>query len=156
VAAAVARGEPRYETGRYGAQVAATEKRFEYAIAVDRAGRLSAEGGASLELDDAWTADHMLLAALARCTLTSLRYHAQRANIEVSAGATASGAVAKRDEDGRYAFVEIECRIDAALEPEPAAEELTGLLANAERDCFVGASLTVAPRYRWQVNGSQL
>jgi organic hydroperoxide reductase OsmC/OhrA len=136
--------------------VAETAKRFEYAIAVDRAGRLSAEGGASVELDDAWTADHMLLAALARCTLTSLRYHAERANIDVSAGATASGTVTRREEDERYAFVAIECCVDVQLAPEPADDELTELLAKAERDCFVGASLMVAPRYRWQVNGSQL
>jgi len=27
------------------------------------------------------------------------------------------------------------------------------LVAKAERDCFVGASLTVKPEYRWLVNG---
>jgi organic hydroperoxide reductase OsmC/OhrA len=134
--------------------VAETVQHFEYAIAVDRAGRLSAQGGSPLELGEDWTPDHLLLAALARCTLESLRYHAQRANIEVRAGATASGTVTKRDEDGRYAFVEIDCRIDAELEPRPAAEELTALLAKAERGCFVGASLTAPPRYRWRVNGS--
>jgi hypothetical protein len=30
------------------------------------------------------------------------------------------------------------------------------LLARAERDCFVGASLTVKPRYSWTVNGEEL
>ena len=55
----------------------------------------------------------------------------------------------KRAEDGRYAFVEIECRLDVELTPAP--EELSVLLAKAERDCFVGASLTAEPRYIWNI-----
>ena len=39
------------------------------------------------------------------------------------------------------------------LEPEPEPGGLTGLLALAERDCFVGSSLTAKPTYRWTVNG---
>jgi len=42
------------------------------------------------------------------------------------------------------------------LEPEPSAEELRALVAKAERDCFVGASLTVKPAYRWRVNGADV
>ena len=30
------------------------------------------------------------------------------------------------------------------------------LLAKAERDCFVGASLTTAPTYHWTVNGEEI
>ena len=55
--------------------------------------------------------------------------------------------------DGRFAFVEVECGLDVRLDPEPEAERLTELLALAERDCFVGASLTEKPRYEWRVNG---
>ena len=33
--------------------------------------------------------------------------------------------------------------------PKPGDEELAELLAKAERDCFIGASLTVKPTYRW-------
>lgn len=61
--------------------------------------------------------------------------------------------MARREDDGRYAFVELECRIDVELEPEPSADEVSALLAKAERDCFVGASLTARPGYRWRVNG---
>lgn len=128
-------------------------KRFDYAVAVDRAGRITAEGEAPVELADAWTPDHLLLAALARCTIQSLRFHADRARIEARASAEASGTVTKRDSDGRYAFVEIGCALDVELEPEPGADDLKELLFRAERDCFVGASLTVAPQYRWRVNG---
>ena len=62
--------------------------------------------------------------------------------------------MAERDTDGRYAFVQIkvERRRHARAQP-PAVREL---LAKAERDCFVGASLTAKPRYRWTVNGEEL
>ena len=41
-------------------------------------------------------------------------------------------------------------RIEAELEPPP--ESLEELLAKAERDCFIGASLTAKPSYEWVVN----
>ena len=136
--------------------VAAAGKRFEYAIAVDRAGRLSAEGGPPLALGEEWSPDHLLLAALARCTIESIRYHAGRVGADLVASATASGAVTRREEDGRYAFVAIECELDVELEPEQGVEELRALVAKAERDCFVGASLTVEPAYRWRINGDDV
>jgi organic hydroperoxide reductase OsmC/OhrA len=129
-------------------------KRFEYAIAVDRAGRLTAEGGGRLDPEEVWTADHLLLAALARCTIESLRFHAGRAGLDAIASAEASGVVTKREQDGRYAFVEIDCALDVELDTTPAPADLDRLIELAERDCFVGASLTVAPRYRWRVNGT--
>jgi uncharacterized OsmC-like protein len=127
-------------------------KRFEYAIAIDRAGRLHAEGEAAIDPDPVWTADHLLLAALARCTITSLRFHAERAGVDMVASAEASGVVTKREEDGRYAFVEVDCAIDVELDT-AEDDEVARLLALAERDCFVGASLTSKPRYAWRVNG---
>ena len=142
--------------GGYGSPVATKAKEFHYAIELDRSGRPTADGQDPLELTDAWTPEHLLLAALARCTLASLRFHGDRMGIEVRASASASGRVTKREEDGRYAFVEIESHLDVELEPAPAGEELEGLIVRAERDCFIGASLTAAPRYRWTVNGTAL
>jgi hypothetical protein len=52
-----------------------------------------------------------------------------------------------------FAFVEIDVDLDLELEPLPRPEELQELLALAERDCFVGASLRPHPTYRWRVNG---
>ena len=37
--------------------------------------------------------------------------------------------------------------------PRPENEALTEPLDLAERDCFIGVSLTTAPRYEWRVNG---
>ncbi len=103
-----------------------------------------------------WTAEHLLLAALGRCSLTSLEFHANRRNIQVAGTATAEGLVTKRDEDGRYAFVEIDCRLDVELEPLPDEDVVAELVALAERDCFIGASLTAPPRYEWHVNGQEV
>ena len=62
----------------------------------------------------------------------------------------------KRETDGRYALVEISATLEVALEPDPGDDVIGELLAKAERDCFVGASLTVTPAYRWTVNGRTL
>ena len=127
-------------------------KRFEYAVTVDRGGRLLAGDRAALEPPEEWTPEHLLLAALAQCTIASLRYHAERAGRDVVADAGARGVVTKREDDGRYAFVEIECAVNVDVDPMPA-DETSELLAKAERDCFIGASLSVKPRYEWRVNG---
>ena len=40
--------------------------------------------------------------------------------------------------------------------PGLARLERLALLEKAERDCFVGASLTARPRYTWLVNGREV
>ena len=130
-------------------------KSFSYAVSVDRDWTATSDrGGSPIPEDEAWTPEHLLLAGLARCTLTSLRYHAGRAGIDVTGGADASGEVTVRDTDGRYAFMRIEVELDVLLEPSPPS--VRELVAKAERDCFVGASLTAAPTSRWTVNGEEL
>ena len=59
-----------------------------------------------------------------------------------------------RTTDGRYAFVRVRVDVDVTLDPAPA--NVRELLSKAERDCFVGASLTAKPRYRWTVNGEEV
>jgi uncharacterized OsmC-like protein len=136
--------------------VAVTAKVFTYAVEVDRAGRLLVEEDTPVELGQSWSPDHLLLAALARCTIKSLRHHAEQAGLDVVAGADAHGLVTKRAEDGRYAFVEIECALEAELEGWLDEADLHELLGKAERDCFVGNSLTAKPHYRWRVNGEDV
>ena len=116
----------------------------------------SERGGAELPWSREWSAEHLLLAALGRCTLTSLAYHAKRANIRATADARMHGVVTQREEDGRYAFVEIDIALDAAFDPPLAGEDLRALLGKAQRDCFVGASLTAPPRYTWTVEGEEI
>ncbi len=119
---------------------------FEASVGPD--GRVTALGEALLP-PESWAPEHLVLAGLVRCSLNSLGYHARRAGIDVTASGEASGTVTKRDDDGRYAFVEITCRLDVELTPAP--DDLEVLLGKAERDCFVGASLTAKPTYVWNV-----
>jgi organic hydroperoxide reductase OsmC/OhrA len=128
-------------------------KRFEYAASLDAEGRLLADCEAPLVPGEPWTPEHLVLAGLMRCTLKSLGFHAERSNVAVRGSAAAEGVVTKRDEDGRFAFVEIDCGLDVDLHPLPEGAALAELLDLAERDCFVGASLKVSPRYEWRVNG---
>ncbi len=134
--------------------MSAPAKEFTYAIDVERDGRIGAEGLSPLSPPEDWSPEHLVLAGLVRCTLTSLRYHGDRLEIDFVATGRASGRITKRDDDGRYAFVEIDVELELELEPEPPAQELDALLAKAERDCFIGASLVAKPSYRWTVNGT--
>jgi organic hydroperoxide reductase OsmC/OhrA len=104
-------------------------------------------------LPDSWSPEHLVLAGLVRCTLTSLAYHARRLGLGIQAAGSASGLVTRRESDGRYAFAEIGVELTLELESPLASDQLCDLLAKAERDCFVGASLRVSPRYRWTVDG---
>ncbi len=135
--------------------MATRAKTFSYAVSLDRDwAATSDEGGPPLPAENAWSPEHLLLAGLARCSLTSLGFHARRDGLELSSSADASAKVTRREEDGRYAFVEIGIHADVTLTPAPA--NVRELLAKAERDCFVGASLTVEPRYSWTVNGEEV
>jgi organic hydroperoxide reductase OsmC/OhrA len=136
--------------------VASKAKEFRYAIGLDHAGRVTADGNAPLDLAAAWTPEHLVLAALVRCTLQSLRFHAARIGVDFLASGSASGVVRKRPADDRYAFVELGVEIDLEVEPVPPGDELPALIQKAERDCFVGASLKSEPHYRWRVNGTNL
>jgi organic hydroperoxide reductase OsmC/OhrA len=128
---------------------------FSFAVSVGRDGAATSDrGGSPIPAEEAWTPEHLLLAGLARCTLTSLRFHASRDRIEVAGGADARGEVAVRDSDGRFAFIRIEVELDVTFDPAPAS--VRELIAKAERDCFVGASMTAKPDYRWTVNGEEL
>jgi uncharacterized OsmC-like protein len=125
-------------------------KRFEHAVSLLRDGRFSAEGE-TVEVPENWTPEHSVLAGLLDCSLTSLRYHALRYGVAVDAEGSASGTITRRESDGRYAFVQIEVRFVISLDPKPEQTEIDTLLMKAERDCFVGASLTPAPSYVWEV-----
>jgi uncharacterized OsmC-like protein len=135
--------------------VAVSAKTFSYGVTLDaEGGARSDEGGPVHEAHEAWSPEHLVLTGLARCTLTSLRYHAKRLDVRVDGSAEAHGTVTQRETDGRYAFVRIKVELDVTLDPTPT--NVRELLSKAERDCFVGASLTVKPRYRWTVNGQEV
>jgi len=133
-------------------------REFSYDVSVDRewAAR-STRGGTTIpNEEEEWTPEHLVLAGLCRCSLTSFRYHARRAGHEPIASASAHGVVTRREEDGRFAFVHIRVALDVELETPPSRDEIAELILKGERDCFVGASLTEEPAYYWTVNGEEL
>ena len=107
-------------------------KTFSYAVSLDRDWTgTSDRGGPPLPDEEGWTPEHLLLAGLARCTLTSLRYHAQPRGIGTTGAADARGTVTHRDEDGRYAFVDLEVELDVTFEPPPAERARAALEGRA-------------------------
>ena len=128
-------------------------KSFAYSVEVDDERRIAPGGGEFVALGEEWSADHLLLAAVVRCSIASLRFHARRRAIEVTATGRGRGTVTRPDGEERFRFVELEAEIDATLDPPQEGAALEELLALAERDCFVGASLLAKPRYRWRVEG---
>jgi organic hydroperoxide reductase OsmC/OhrA len=130
--------------------MAAKSKELRHAVDLRDGGSLRTEDGTALEVEPAWSPEHLLLAALIRCSLKSLTYHAQHRGITVEhPHGSARSLITKRESDDRYAVVEIEVDLDVRLSPQPGEHELAELLAKAERDCFIGASLTAKPTYRW-------
>jgi len=130
---------------------------FEYRVTTDAAWRAwSDRGGSAIERDEAWTPEHLLLAALVRCTLTSLEYHAKRSGVTFTATADAHCAVTRREEDERFAIVSSGVAFTVSFTPRLDAASARELLARAEHDCFVGASLAVEPTCVWNVDGEEL
>ena len=128
--------------------VAGGAKELRYAV--DLRDALRTEDGTPLAVDPAWSPEHLLLAALLRCSLKSLAYHARRVGNGVDdARGSASALITKRESDGRYATTEIDVELAVRFHTEPGEDELAALLQKAERDCFIGASLTAKPRYSW-------
>ena len=134
--------------------MAVKAKQLRYAVDLTAAGELRDENGVVLDVPAEWSPEHLLLAGLVRCSLKSLRYHAERQSVDVrTASGRARTLVTKRETDDRYALVETDVELAVELEPEPEPDALAELLALAERDCWVGSSLTAKPSYRWVVNG---
>ena len=130
---------------------------FEFEIGVDR-GRTSRStlGGSALEREDEWWPEHLVLAALVRCTLASMDYSARKAGLDVVGAGRAHGTVAKRESDGFYAFVNIQSQFEIELDPPPEQNAVRELIAEAERGCFVSNSMEARPRHHWTVNGEEI
>ena len=128
---------------------------FTYDVALDDAWTATSPlGGTTIRNEEKeWSPEHLVLTGLCRCVLTSFRYHARRAGHEPVSSGTAHAVVTRREEDGRWAIVDTHLDLAVTLEPVPDADDLRALIFKGERDCFIGASLTVKPDYHWTVNG---
>ena len=136
----------------YDGPMTTKAKEFRYAVDLGEGSVFRTEDGTPLGSSPEWTPEHLLLAGLLRCSLHSLGHHARQADIEVTrATGSAKALFARRESDGRFAAADIDVALDVGLEPQPGEAELADLLEKAERDCFIGASLTVKPSYSWNV-----
>jgi organic hydroperoxide reductase OsmC/OhrA len=130
---------------------------FEYRVSTDSDWTAHSDrGGSGIARESEWTPEHLLLASLTRCTLTSLEYHARRADITFTSSANAEATVTRRENDGRFAVVDVSVAFDVSFAPRLERDVVQDLLEKAERDCFVGASLTARPTYTWNVDGEEL
>jgi organic hydroperoxide reductase OsmC/OhrA len=146
---------PKYVVHRRETRVAVKAKVLEFEGGVDPEGRLLAGGDAvPMIVTDGWNPEALVLAAVTRCSLASLRYYADRAGIAMTGSGRAHGTVTAR-EDGIYAFVEVHADMDVRLDPPPEPAEIAKLIRRAESGCFVGQSLRAKPTYRWIVNGAE-
>ena len=137
--------------------MAGEARELRYAVDLTADGELRDENGVVLDVPTEWSPEHLMLAALVRCSLKSLGFHAGRKGVELrSASGSSRTLVTQRETDDRYALVETEAELAVEIVPEPEPDALSALLALAERDCFVGSSLTAKPSYRWVVNGRSI
>ncbi|MBM2822102.1 MAG: hypothetical protein HW413_848 [Thermoleophilia bacterium] len=128
---------------------------FEVRVDRERTAR-SGLGGGALQREDEWWPEHLVLAALVRCTLASMDHSARRAGLDAVGAGRAHGTVTKREGDGLYAFVDIESRLEIELDPPPGRDAVRELIVKAERGCFVSNSFETRPRHIWMINGEEI
>ena len=136
----------------YAPGVSTPAKSFDYAVSLDSTWDAQRPRGRRHRRRGRGVVDARapVLAGLARCTLTSLRYHCVRADHPHVERVRARNGDETRL--GRApAFVETAFDGEVSFEPRPDEPTIAELLAKAERDCFVGASLTAPPVYSWRV-----
>ena len=129
-------------------------KVLEFAASLQEDGRAAAEDHEPASIPGDWTAEHLVLVALAKCSLTSLAHFARQSGSTAEGSAVARGKVTRDEVDDAYRFVEMEIELDVRLEPEP--DDVPTLLERAEWGCFIGQSLKAKPAYGWRVNGREV
>jgi organic hydroperoxide reductase OsmC/OhrA len=145
--------------------MALRSKVFTYQVRVrwqgDRRAQASADGKPSLEVappsgfpggdESQWSPEHLFLASLQSCTMLSALAHCAHNSIEVRGyRSTAHGEVARRPDDGRYAFQRI--MLTAVLQVGPGqASKARALTEKFVRDCFITASTTADVESDWRI-----
>ena len=106
-----------------------------------------------LEFDgpgNAWSPEHLLLAAVETCFLITLRAVARASRVDFTAcDVTAEGTVDRVD--GVVRFTEIVLRVRLGLAPGADADRARRAMEKAETACLVSASLATPIRLEGQV-----
>jgi organic hydroperoxide reductase OsmC/OhrA len=101
--------------------------------------------------DAQWSPEHLFLASLQSCTMLSFLAHCAHNGVEVvEYRSEASGDLARRESDRRYAFraVGLIVTVVVAGGHAPLAQ---GLTDKAQRDCFISASTTAEIHTAWRI-----
>jgi peroxiredoxin-like protein len=99
---------------------------------------------------DAWSPEHLLLAAVETCFLFTLRAVAKASKIDfVSLDLSADGTVDRQD--GITRFTEIVLRPRLTLRPGQDATRALRLLEKSEQACLVSASLSTPMRIKPEI-----
>jgi peroxiredoxin-like protein len=94
---------------------------------------------------DAWSPEHMLMAAVETCFLFTLRAVAQASKVEFTAlQLTGEGTVDRKD--GAMRFTEIVLRPRLTLAAGADRERAMRVLQKSEKACLISASLTTSVR----------
>ena len=94
---------------------------------------------------DAWSPEHLLLAAVEACFLFTLRAVAQASRLEfISLELSGQGTVDRRD--GRMRFTEIVLRPRLRLRDNADEDKARRIVEKSEKGCLVTASLAVPVR----------
>lgn len=98
-----------------------------------------------------WSPEHLFLASIQSCTMLSFLAHCSHNGVEVVGYTSrATGEVARRDDDQRYAFRRVLMVVDARVAG-GHSEMAGGLTPKAERDCFITASTTAEVEVDWRI-----
>ena len=99
----------------------------------------------------AWSPEHLYLASLQSCTMLSTLAHCAHDGIDVLAyRSTAHGEVARREDDGRYAFQRIMLTVMMRVGPGHAGRA-RGLTGKFIRDCFITATTRAEVESDWRI-----
>jgi organic hydroperoxide reductase OsmC/OhrA len=99
---------------------------------------------------DAWTPEHLLLAAVEACFLFTFRAVARQMHVEYTACALSCEGVVDR-QDGVVRFTEIVVRPHLTLPASADFDRVKRALAKTERACLVSASLSTPIRVEPQL-----
>jgi len=88
-----------------------------------------------------WTPEHLLVAALATCFVTTLRAVAEASKLEIMAVETSVEGLLEKGDSG-FNFTRFTLRPRLTIAREEDRERAGRLLAKAERACLISRSLT--------------
>ena len=100
---------------------------------------------------DAWTPEHLLLAAVESCFLLTLRAVARASKVEFSAlDVDVDGTVDRQD--GVTRFTEIVLRPRITVAPGTDREKVRRVMEKSEKACLVSASLSTPIRFEPEIS----